>query len=122
MPILATEPELYPDALWDGEGILADSRLQWWCLHTKPRQEKSLARALRKQGITHYLPQVLNESRTPRGRQIRSKIPLFPGYLFLLGDVQEPRKPLAETISANLLQVPDRGGLGARSPSRSIAF
>ena len=96
MPILAAEPELFPSHLFesaharlgievsngvDGPG----SSRRWWCLHTKPRQEKVTAGFLRKQRIAHYLPQVVQQRRTPGGRKFTSIIPLFPGYIFLLG-------------------------------------
>jgi len=42
--ILAAEPDLYPDVLFAGPPP-ADGRV-WWLAHTKPRQEKALARQL----------------------------------------------------------------------------
>jgi len=92
MPILPAEPELYPDDLWSREEpsarITGDQR--WWCLHAKPRQEKATARYLHSRGIPFYLPMVAREGRTPSGRKTRAIVPLFSGYLFLLGD--EPQK------------------------------
>ena len=49
MPILPAEPDLYPSDLWQGADLMEEAsrgRL-WWCLHTKPRQEKATARDLR---------------------------------------------------------------------------
>jgi transcription antitermination factor NusG len=91
MPILPAEPDLYPSDLWEPYEISeeADQERKWWCLHTKPRQEKATARDLRTQKIAYYLPQVAKEDRTPQGRKIRSIIPLFASYLFLLGDDRE---------------------------------
>jgi len=63
-----------------------DSKRRWWCLHAKPRQEKTTARYLRSRELTYYLPQIVQESRTPGGRKIRSLLPLFTGYLFLQCD------------------------------------
>ena len=85
MPILPAEPDLHPASLWEGGGNGAPNE-RWWCLHTKPRQEKAVARFLRTQNISYYLPQVVKVDRTPQGRKIRSVIPLFNSYLFLLGD------------------------------------
>ena len=85
MPILPAEPDLHPASLWQGGGRGAPTE-RWWCLHTKPRQEKAVARVLRAQDISYYLPQVVKVDRTPQGRQIRSVVPLFTSYLFLLGD------------------------------------
>ncbi|MGC8643351.1 MAG: transcription termination/antitermination protein NusG [Isosphaeraceae bacterium] len=88
MPILPAEPDFYPPEIWDDSmpGTGRKPQAVWWCLHTKPRQEKATARELRKLQFTFYLPQVIKEDRTPQGRKIRSVIPLFPGYLFLHGD------------------------------------
>src|SRR4051794_39827747 len=90
MPILPAEPDFHPPGLWDTGPVARNSpEAVWWCLHTKPRQEKAMARELRQLGLTFYLPQVLKEDRTPQGRKIRSVIPLFTSYLFLLGDPRE---------------------------------
>ena len=100
MPILPAEPDFFPPDLWDDPTAVPRTKAEavWWCLHTKPRQEKATARELRKLGVTFFLPQVLKEDRTPQGRKIRSVIPLFPSYLFLLGDYNDrlerpPRQP-----------------------------
>jgi transcriptional antiterminator RfaH len=87
MPILPAEPDLNPPDLWDlVNGAGPPGERLWWCLHTKPRQEKAAARDLRALGLSYYLPQVVHEDRTPQGRRTRSVLPLFMGYLFLLGD------------------------------------
>jgi transcriptional antiterminator RfaH len=86
MPILPAEPDCFPADLWDSATVREQSERQWWCLHTKPRQEKAIARELRKQAISYYLPMLEHKSRTPNGRAIRSVMPLFPGYVFLLGN------------------------------------
>src|SRR5262249_50188744 len=87
MPILPAEPDCYPADLWeDGNPPPAKREGLWWCLHTKPRQEKATVRDLREQGVVYYLPQVVKESRTPQGRRIRSVAPLFASYVFLYGD------------------------------------
>ena len=90
-------------------GPRLDSR--WWCLHTKPRQEKATARELRKGGLTFYLPQVLKEDRTPQGRKIRSVIPLFPGYLFLFGDPTDRVSALRGNRLVSVLEVSDQDSL-----------
>ena len=91
MPILPAEPDLYPLDLWTAQpGDESENRARlWWCLHTKPRQEKSAARELRVQKIPFYLPQVVHEDRTPQGRKTRSILPLFTSYLFLFGNEHE---------------------------------
>lgn len=111
MPILSAEPDLYPADLWAGEASQGDSERRWWCLHARPRQEKSAARHLQARRISYYLPQVFRESRTPAGRRIRSLVPLFPGYLFLLGDDRQRVEALKGNHLANVLEVSDQTGL-----------
>jgi transcriptional antiterminator RfaH len=53
MPILPAEPEMYPSTLWQEDRDRDDFDRRWWCLHTKPRHEKILARVLRKRGVAH---------------------------------------------------------------------
>ena len=54
----------------------------WWLLHTKPRNEKALARDLYDCGLNYFLPLVTAARRYGR-RRVELLIPLFPGYLFL---------------------------------------
>jgi transcriptional antiterminator RfaH len=113
MPILPAEPEFYPPDLWDHaeHPAPAGSAHVWRCLHTKPRQEKAVGRELRKIGLSFYLPQVLKEDRTPQGRKIRSVVPLFPGYLFLLGDQEARLAALRGNRLVSVLEVSDQASL-----------
>jgi len=111
MPILPAEPEIYPSTLWQEDDARDDRHGRWWCLHTKPRQEKTLARTLRMRAVTHYLPQIVYESRTPGGRTIRSMLPLFPGYMFLYGDEYQRLEALRGNHLANILAVPDQAAM-----------
>jgi transcription antitermination factor NusG len=108
MPILPAEPDLYPSDLWSE--VLGQSRPErrWWCLHTKPRQEKAAARDLRTRGVPYYLPQVVRELRTPQGRKTRSIVPLFTSYLFLLGDERERIEALKGNRLVSMLEVSDQ--------------
>jgi transcriptional antiterminator RfaH len=110
LPILPAEPDFYPPELWqDPESVpRRNTESVWWCLHTKPRQEKATARELRKGGLTFYLPQVLKEDRTPQGRKIRSVIPLFSSYLFLLGDLEDRLAALRGNRLVSVLEVSDQ--------------
>lgn len=86
MPILEWEPPLWPDDLLDRE-LSADSGAvtRWWALHLRPRTEKMLARKLRVRRVGYYLP--LHERRKAYQRRIVcSRVPIFPGYLFVHGD------------------------------------
>jgi transcription antitermination factor NusG len=112
MPILPAEPDCYPPGLWDAyESLPVRDDAVWWCLHTKPRQEKSTARNLRNQRIAYYLPQSVNESRTPQGRRIRSFTPLFAGYLFFHGDRHDRLEAIRGDRLVNVLEVSDQSSL-----------
>jgi transcription antitermination factor NusG len=109
MPILPAEPEMYPKDLWEGH-VRPDDDRRWYCLHTKPRQEKATARDLLARKLAFYLPQVVRESRTPAGRKILSIIPLFGGYLFLLGTEEDRIEALKANRLVNVLEVVDQEG------------
>ena len=52
MPILSAEATLFPESLFEAT---RPAGAAWWVFHTKPRQEKSLARHLHeKTGSTIY--------------------------------------------------------------------
>ncbi|WP_406699735.1 transcription termination/antitermination NusG family protein [Singulisphaera sp. Ch08] len=111
MPILPAEPDLFPANLWEADSTNFRNGRHWWCLHTKPRQEKAAARDLRSKQIAYFLPQVVHEDRTPQGRKTRSIVPLFTSYLFLLGDEQERNEAFKGNRLANVLDVPDQENL-----------
>ena len=110
MPILPAEPEFYPHDLWTARDGRPPSG-RWWCLHVKPRQEKSVARHLLFRRIGYYLPQAWHESRTPGGRRLRSLIPLFPGYLFLHGGEDARLEALRSDRLVRVLEVSDQDDL-----------
>jgi transcription antitermination factor NusG len=108
MPILPAEPDRFPSHLFDPSADPADgSRRAWWVLHTKPRQEKSLARQLSAAGIAFYLPAVPRRLQV-RGRALTSHMPLFTGYLFLLADRDERVAALASNRVVQSLPVHDQ--------------
>jgi len=92
MPVLEQEPILYPptvldDPVMDAVSASADFERasldsQWFVAHTKPRQEKALARYLLSCGIPYFAPQYCRENPRRRG-VVRSWIPLFTGYVFV---------------------------------------
>jgi transcription antitermination factor NusG len=78
---VAEDPRLLPD-----RGRDAYSR--WCVLHVLSRHEKVLARLLRARGLSFFLP--LGTTVTYHGRRkVRVEGPLFPGYLFLWGTLDE---------------------------------
>jgi transcriptional antiterminator RfaH len=110
MPILKNECDFYPEDLWlhESETPCAPDGQLWWCLHTKPRQEKAVARDLRNAGMDFYLPQVVHKTRTPQGRQIQSLVPLFTSYLFLHGGAEAAAAVVWGGRVVNVLQISDQ--------------
>jgi transcriptional antiterminator RfaH len=105
MPTLPPEPDVYPPGLFDASPAVEQAR-DWWVAHTRPRQEKCLARQLYAGGVPFYLPQVDRRNRI-RGRIVTSRVPLFPGYVFVLGDHDERIAALATRRVARMIPVPD---------------
>jgi transcription antitermination factor NusG len=68
-------PEEYPDSLPN-----------WYVIHTRGRHEAKVEGALRDRGLKTFLPLVKVPSRR-RDRKLILDLPLFPGYLFIHGNV-----------------------------------
>jgi transcriptional antiterminator RfaH len=107
MPVLPAEPDLFPEDLLDDARPQEASEHRWWVLHTRPRQEKSLARQLHQARTSFYLPLVARRWRV-RGRTMTSHLPLFAGYLFMRADPQERLAALATNRIVRSLTVPDQ--------------
>lgn len=84
MPILAQEPDIFPDSLLDTPADSLDD--SWFAMYTLARQEKELMRKLRPLKIAHYGPMIQQRKRSPQGRIRTSYVPLFTGYVFIRGD------------------------------------
>lgn len=122
MPILAPEPDCFPanllGGLCEGPATLsdeatfgadvadADTARAWWVMHTRPRQEKSLARDLFARAIPYYLPQVRRTSMI-RGRRHTSHVPLFTSYLFVYGTDLERHSSMTTNRIAQIIRVPN---------------
>ena len=61
---------------------------KWHVLHTKSRQEKVVAADLAAMGIPFYLP-LVRQVRYYGRRKTRVSMPLFPGYVFLRGTLEQ---------------------------------
>jgi transcriptional antiterminator RfaH len=111
MPLLPPEPNLFPDDLFAGPPAeVPDLGRVWWVLHTKPRQEKSLARQLLRARLPFYLP-VVSRRCLVRQRILQSHVPLFAGYVFLLADRSERLNALTTGRIVRTLEVFDQQGL-----------
>ena len=104
MPIIASEPTVYPTNLLGGFSDAASDRL-WWVVYTKPRQEKSVARRLLGMNVPFYLP-LVPKVNLIRGRRVTSQLPLFGSYLFLFATNEERIMALSTQRIVQLLPAP----------------
>jgi transcriptional antiterminator RfaH len=109
MPILQKETTHHPENLWTGFADDSSAR-SWWVLHTKSRQEKSLARELLGSEVPFFLPQV-EKTAVVRGRRRSTYIPLFTSYLFLFGNEEERIRSLTTNRVVGVLPVADQSEL-----------
>jgi transcriptional antiterminator RfaH len=110
MPLLPLEPFIFPDALLANQQFDSEPGGQWWVLHTRPRAEKTLARRLLGQNLPFFLPLYQRQWRS-RGRNLRSYLPLFSGYVFLYGDTRVRLQALETNLLARVLSVEDQAQL-----------
>ncbi len=116
MPILQPQPAFYPPTLLSRTPD-ADVELEitedcggartWWAIYTRTRQEKALARKLYSYKVPFYLPMVPHEH-VYRGRKVRSYIPLFSNYMFMLGTEEERVIALTTNSVSRMLPVTDK--------------
>jgi transcription antitermination factor NusG len=116
VPILANEPMMYPGNLLEepaDAGALAGgdaAERRWFVAHTKPRQEKALARYLFSRQIPYFAPQYIRHPNASRGHAA-SWIPLFAGYVFVKTDESGRIEALQSNRIAAPLFVLDQRGL-----------
>ena len=106
MPTLRAEKQLFPDDLFTQPIDAKDERL-WWLVHTKPRQEKALARELLTTKLPYYLPCIAQRTKAKNRVQI-SYLPLFSGYLFLYTTDEERTKVYATRRVIKMTPVTDQ--------------
>lgn len=110
MPILAKEPDLYPDHLLDQLSVESNPG-HWHVMYTLSRREKDLMRKLRAQGIAHFGPMIAHRKRSPAGRIRTSYIPLFTGYVFVCGDETDRYEAVSTGCVSRCLSVSDNAEL-----------
>ncbi len=105
----------------DGSGVVELSDLsrcppveafvgRWWVLHTRARNEKAVATDLQRHRVQHFLP-LVRRMRIYSGRKRIVELPLFPGYVFLCGDLPERHLALQTHRVAQVLEVADQDGM-----------
>lgn len=72
--------------------------MQWYLIHSKPRQEQRALLNLERQGYSCYLPLFSRERIAHREKKIVHE-PLFPRYLFIRLDGESPSRGLAPVRS-----------------------
>lgn len=77
---------------------------EWVVLHTKSRCEKVLSEEMTLQGIDHFLPLVGQVKYYGRRKAFVNE-PLFPGYLFLKGTLNDAYQAARTKRVANILRV-----------------
>ena len=108
MPTLRAEKQQFPDDLFT-KRTYRDEECLWWLAHTKPRQEKALARELLRAELAYYLPCIAQRTKAKNRVQI-SYLPLFSGYAFL-HITEEQRTNVYATrrvIKLTLVKEPER--------------
>ncbi len=85
----------------------ARPQASWYVLHTRSRQEKILASELAARRIDNYLP-LVRRVRHYGDRKAVVEEPLFPGYVFLFGSLDEAYEADRTKRVANIIRVPDQ--------------
>lgn len=72
----------------ENDVLQASGSCRWHVLHTLSRQEKALSHDLNRLGIRHFLP-LMQQVQYYGRRKVTTELPLFAGYIFLLGSVEQ---------------------------------
>jgi transcriptional antiterminator RfaH len=112
MPVLPLEVFLFPNDLFDDWHRFKEDGRAWRVLHTKPRQEKTLAREVYRARLPFYLPLISRRS-LHRNRLVEAFVPLFSGYVFLFSSREECFRSMATKRVARYLDVYDQEQLAS---------
>lgn len=100
LPLEQNPEQLYPENILD----INPNGNSWWLAHTKSRREKALAQFLMKKNIGYYLPML--KKRQPNKNRINySLTPLFSGYLFLKGSLEDRYSTYTSNHIARVIEV-----------------
>ncbi len=80
---------------------------RWFVLQTRARQEKAIAQTLAARGVAHFLP-CIERTRRYQHRKRTVQQPLFPGYVFLHGTVEDTWLAIETKRLARVIDVPDQ--------------
>jgi transcription antitermination factor NusG len=93
----------------------------WFVLRTRSRQEKILAADLRSNRIAYFLP-MLRTERMYANYRVTVELPLFPGYLFLRGSLDDAYWADRTRRVAQIIQVTNQSKLDAELASLAQAL
>ena len=99
-----------PPVVYPPNRTVRDLTGQWWVAHTRSRHEKALAVDLQSMGVQYFLPMV-QRTQIISGRRFRCLHPLFPGYVFFVGDSEDRYRALTTSHIANVINVVDQAQL-----------
>lgn len=103
------------------EGLPEPSCGSWFVLHTKSRQEKAIADDLLARRIGCFLP-LVRQVRYYGQRKALVDEPLFPGYVFLRGAVEQAYMADRTKRIANIIRVSDQARIDWELKSLYIAL
>ena len=93
----------------------------WHVLRTRSRQEKILARDLAARSMGFFLP-LVSGVRYYGGHKASVELPLFPGYLFLRGSIDDACTADRTRRVAQIIPVTDQGRLETELHSLFVAL
>lgn len=91
-------------------GDAVESTDRWFVLHTRSRQEKAVAVDLRVRQIHYFLP-LVESVRYYGRRKATVQVPLFPGYVFLRGSIEQAYEADQTRRLARVIKVRDQQSL-----------
>jgi transcriptional antiterminator RfaH len=112
-------PELHPAP--PTLGVFDPAAARWRVLHTRSRQEKALAETLDTRGARYFLP-LIKAPRYYGRRKLVSELPLFPGYVFLHGTLDEAYTADRTKRIAHIIEVHDQAKLELEIESIRLAL
>src|SRR5262245_45462098 len=104
----STTPAATAEELFRTDSLFVPQTLhEWHVLRTKCRQEKILFAELQAIGVGAYLP-LISEVRFYAGRKAKVEVPIFPGYVFLRGSIEQAHLADRTKRVAQVLHVCDQ--------------
>ncbi|MEX2671997.1 MAG: transcription termination/antitermination NusG family protein [Phycisphaeraceae bacterium] len=100
---------------------------EWFVLHTRSRQEKALAADLAARRVGHFLP-LIKQMRQYGRRKMPVQMPMFPGYLFLRGSLEQVYEADRTRRVSQIIRVSDQSQMDwelrniSQALSRDVVF